>query len=631
VSIDSIGIDLDDVLDLDRWLQSDEVATAQRLLEQKIREMLFSQDPSSLGFRTLVAQLAWIGSRPENRAFLEREIALLNLADEPWIDQCDFWDKLDRIRHNIGKAGRAVGHFVADHSTEIIVGTAICATGIGIAAATGYTVSAVAGGIVVAGAGSIFQSEEKPNPHIPQVPDPGTYSKSDLAAAGQGIQVTLPKLELPASADEILVTADGIWAQGQFFPTDRLMRQSLFASAFEERALQSSLRFPTSMQNSDWRTFHAYFSERQETNREISHQIRGENALVFGNYNQAVEDLGRAIETDPRAPLPYLERGAAHFALGEYDRSLADYQQFTSQIETPPTHSVTEFCVGFAKGLPKGTYESGEGLFLFLVDFATHPIQTSKQAFDSLATLANLVRQDEWSAVAEALSPEMHTLVMQWDTLSSSQRGELAGYAVGKHGADILLPGALAKVASKSLKCAQELAAVCKDLQIAQETLLLEAAAGIGDSAKIAETISKGRMMMALGEDVGLNAQEVAQLKQAGQFESTINSGLEKLVLQSESEVLKAAVSQNKHVKMVRDYLDKPTKEIQKGIHSYEKQIALHKDKISNPTKYYPDWDKLDSRQREALINKKWPAEIQNYEDQRKVLQSILNERLSHE
>jgi tetratricopeptide (TPR) repeat protein len=263
----------------------------------------------------------------------------------------------------------------------------------------------VAGGIVVAGAGSIFQSEEKPNPHIPQVPDPGTYSKSDLAAAGQGIQVTLPKLELPASADEILVTADGIWAQGQFFPTDRLMRQSLFASAFEERALQSSLRFPTSMQNSDWRTFHAYFSESQETNGDLSPQIRGENALAFGNYEKAVQDLGRAIEIDPRASLPVLQRGAAHFALGEYDRSLADYQQFTSQIETPPTHSVTEFCVGFAKGLPKGTYESGEGLFLFLVDFATHPIQTSKQAFDSLATLANLVRQDEWSAVAEALSP----------------------------------------------------------------------------------------------------------------------------------------------------------------------------------------------------------------------------------
>ena len=50
-----------------------------------------------------------------------------------------------------------------------------------------------------------------------------------------------------------------------------------------------------------------------------------------------------------------------------------------------------------------------------------------------------------------------------------------------------------------------------------------------------------------------------------------------------------------------------------------------------NPIKYYPDWDKLDPKQREALVNKKWPAEIKGYEEQRDILQSILNERLSYE
>lgn len=533
MSIDSISVDLDDVLDLRAWLQSDEVAIAQRQLEQKIAEMLFSQDPTSPAFRTLAAQLAWIGCRPENRALLEREIALLNLSDDPLIERCGLWDKLDRARHKIGKAGRAVGHFVADHSTEILVGTAICATGIGIAAATGYTLSAAVGGVVVAGVGSIFQSEDKPNPHIPHVPDPSTYPKDELAAIQQGIQVVLPKLDLPRSVDEILVTADGVWAQGQFFPTDRLMR----SLPFQEQAPLTSLQFSAGIQNSDWRTFHDHFSKIQETNGEISHQTRGENALAFGDYNQAVQDLGRAIETDPRTPLPYLERGAAHFALGDYDRSLADYQQFTSQVETPPTHSVTEFCLGFAKGLPKGTYESGEGLFLFLVDFATHPIQISKQAFDSIAVLADLVRQDEWGAIAEALSPEMHMLVTQWDTLTSSQRGELAGYAVGKHGADILLPGALAKVASKSMKCAQELAAVCKDLQIVQETLLLEAAAGIGDSAKIAEVLEASKKTAFLADELGFVARDAGQLKQAGVLETTVAGRYDNLSISMQESV----------------------------------------------------------------------------------------------
>ena len=111
----------------------------------------------------------------------------------------------------------------------------------------------------------------------------------------------------------------------------------------------------------------------------------------------------------------------------------------------------------------------------------------------------------------------------------------------------------------------------------------------------------------------------------------TTNNGLEKLVSHSESKVLKTAINQNKHIKMVRDYLDKPAKEIQKGINSYEKQITIHEDKIVNPIKYYPDWDKLDPKQREALVNKKWPAEIKGYEEQRDILQSILNERLSYE
>ncbi|NGX37471.1 MAG: Thymidylate kinase [Chlamydiae bacterium] len=56
---------------------------------------------------------------------------------------------------------------------------------------------------------------------------------------------------------------------------------------------------------------------------------------------------------------------------------------------------------------------------------------------------------------------------------------------MGKHGADILAPGALAKVASKSVKSAQKLASVFKNLQRAEGTLVLETAAGMGNGAEI--------------------------------------------------------------------------------------------------------------------------------------------------
>jgi len=79
------------------------------------------------------------------------------------------------------------------------------------------------------------------------------------------------------------------------------------------------------------------------------------------------------------------------------------------------------------------------------------------------------------------------------------------------------------------VKSAQELAAVCKNLQIAQETLVLETAAGIGNSAKIAEVVRNGQTMMALGEEVGLSAREMAQLKQAGKLEGTISHTFESI------------------------------------------------------------------------------------------------------
>lgn len=277
---------------------------------------------------------------------------------------------------------------------------------------------------------------------------------------------------------------------------------------------------------------HLYTNPGQETDfNTLSHQVRGERALAFGHYNQAVQDLGKAIDANPTNPVPYLERGIAHFGLGQYDRSLEDYKQFTAQAQAhkPDQLSISEFSLGVAKGLPKGVYESGKGFFFFMADFVKHPIRTSGQIVDSVTTLAHLVQNDEWGVIAEVLSPEMHQLVTQWDAFSSEKRGELAGYAVGKHGADILAPGALAKVASKSVKSAQELAAVCKKLQIAQETLILETAAEIGNGAKIAEVMKAGQRTARLADELGFTAQEMGQLKQAGKLETTVSNTFENI------------------------------------------------------------------------------------------------------
>ncbi|WP_293681202.1 hypothetical protein, partial [Thiolapillus sp.] len=82
-----------------------------------------------------------------------------------------------------------------------------------------------------------------------------------------------------------------------------------------------------------------------------------------------------------------------------------------------------------------------------------------------------------------------------------------------------------------------------------------------------------------------------------------------------------------KHAGFLKNYLGQSAEKIQKGIASIEKQIATHQDKIANPAKHIKDWHKLDPRQQKALINKKWPSDIQRQIEQRDILRGILKER----
>ncbi|MEM6807540.1 MAG: hypothetical protein AAF696_39445 [Bacteroidota bacterium] len=140
--------------------------------------------------------------------------------------------------------------------------------------------------------------------------------------------------------------------------------------------------------------------------------------------------------------------------------------------------------------------------------------------------------------VGEVLSTEIHQLVTDWDTLPSDKRGELAGYAFGKHGADIALPGAVAKIASKSAKSARELTAVLKNLQKAEGTLVLETAAGVGNTVKVGEIISNGRNTALLADELGFTAKEMGHLKQAGKLETTLQSKFNHLSLPKQESVL---------------------------------------------------------------------------------------------
>jgi tetratricopeptide (TPR) repeat protein len=245
-------------------------------------------------------------------------------------------------------------------------------------------------------------------------------------------------------------------------------------------------------------------------------QARGDWALSSGHYTQAVQDFERAIELEPNNPDSYLGRGIANFELGRYEESASDYQNYVA--ETRQSFSATEFSIGFAKGLPKGIYDSGEGMLMFISDLASHPIQTGEKVYDSISTLSNLAKSGEWNLIAETLSPELHQLVSEWDTLSAKEKGELSGYAFGKHGADILLPGGAAKAVAKGSVVAKELGAICKNLQSAEKILVLEAVAEGGAAGiNVVKVIQNSKISIA--EKLGFNSHEVTQLEKIANIE----------------------------------------------------------------------------------------------------------------
>jgi len=236
----------------------------------------------------------------------------------------------------------------------------------------------------------------------------------------------------------------------------------------------------------------------------LSYQMRGEKALDFGYYKQAVNDLSIAIELNPINSIPYLERSEAHFRLGNYDRCLDDFHTFTEQATQESKIlplSVPEFSLGFAKGLPKGMYESGHGILLLFSDIVFHPIHTGEQMWSSLKLLSDLAGSKEWGVLSEVLAPEVHQLVTQWDTIPSDVRGELAGHAFGKYGADIIIPGALAKAVSRGSRGAQELSTISRSLRTAERTFLMESVSSLESGAQIAEVIQlESRISRWLGE-----------------------------------------------------------------------------------------------------------------------------------
>jgi RHS repeat-associated protein len=92
-------------------------------------------------------------------------------------------------------------------------------------------------------------------------------------------------------------------------------------------------------------------------------------------------------------------------------------------------------------------------------------------------------------------------------------------------------------------------------------------------------------------------------------------------------EAFETASAGGRHSGFLQNYVTRSKEEIRRAIKSIEKQIAKHEGKISNPEEHVKDWQRLDPRQQDALVNRKWPGDIQRQKEQVGILKELVKRK----
>ena len=84
-----------------------------------------------------------------------------------------------------------------------------------------------------------------------------------------------------------------------------------------------------------------------------------------------------------------------------------------------------------------------------------------------------------------------------------------------------------------------------------------------------------------------------------------------------------AARAGGRHAGTLRNYAGRSTGEIQRAIASYERQAALHGEKIANPARYAEHWGQMTPQEQAGLI-RYWQKEASRYKELADVLRGLL-------
>ncbi len=95
------------------------------------------------------------------------------------------------------------------------------------------------------------------------------------------------------------------------------------------------------------------------------------------------------------------------------------------------------------------------------------------------------------------------------------------------------------------------------------------------------------------------------------------------MVSQSAYEIAKAG---GRHAGLLRTYQARSTAEIQRALRSYERQVALHRQKVHSPEQFIQEWDQQSPRVQQALL-RHWQEDGARNQELADIMRGILQER----
>lgn len=81
-----------------------------------------------------------------------------------------------------------------------------------------------------------------------------------------------------------------------------------------------------------------------------------------------------------------------------------------------------------------------------------------------------------------------------------------------------------------------------------------------------------------------------------------------------------------RHAGLLRTYQGKSTAEIQRALRSYERQVELHRQKMSYPEQFVQDWAHKSLRVQRGLLQH-WQEDLARNRELAEVMRGILQER----